>query len=30
MEKMEAGVKQWPEWIISTFPDGAVVGFDFT
>lgn len=30
MEKMEAGVKQWPEWIISQFEDGAVVGFDYT
>jgi Xaa-Pro aminopeptidase len=30
MEKMEAGVLQWPEWIIEKFPNGAKVGFDFT
>ena len=30
MEKMEANVKQWSEWIIEKFPEGAKVGFDFT
>lgn len=30
MEKMEAGVTQWPEWIIQKFPHGANVGIDFT
>lgn len=30
MEKMEAGVTQWPEWIIEKFPGGASVGFDYT
>jgi len=30
MEKMEAGVTQWSEWIIQKFPDGATVGIDFT
>lgn len=30
MEKMEAGVKQWPEWILEKFADGATLGFDFT
>jgi hypothetical protein len=30
MEKMEAGVTQWPDWIIEKFPAGATVGFDYT
>ena len=30
MEKMEAGVTQWPDWIIENFPAGATVGFDYT